>query len=102
MQIHDAAAVAALALGCGVLLLRKGTPRHRALGTIWALIMIFVAATSFALTGLIPGHFSPIHILSVVTLVAIPFAIWQRRRGNIRACPGKVDPLFRQGHAPSL
>jgi uncharacterized membrane protein len=85
VQVHAAAAVLALTIGASVLLLRKGTLAHKRLGATWALLMLVTAATSFAITSIIPGHFSPIHILSIVTLVAIPYAIWQRRRGNIKA-----------------
>ena len=84
VQVHAAAAFLALALGLTVLALRKGTPIHRRLGTAWASIMLAVALTSFAITAVNPGHFSAIHILSVVTLIAIPRAVWARRNGNIR------------------
>ena len=83
--IHAFAATAALTLGAAVLLLRKGTALHMALGRIWAALMMIVAALSFAITGLNPGHFSAIHILSLVTLTTIPYAIWRRRKGDIRA-----------------
>jgi uncharacterized membrane protein len=82
--IHAAFATAALIIGAAVLLLPKGTPLHKALGRIWAALMMAVAALSFWITGLNPGHFSAIHILSVVTLTTIPYAIWRRRVGDIR------------------
>ena len=82
--IHAALATAALIIGAAVLLLRKGTALHKGLGRVWAALMMTVAALSFAITGLHPGHFSWIHILSVVTLTTIPYAIWLRRRGDIR------------------
>jgi uncharacterized membrane protein len=83
--IHAACATAALIIGAAVLLLRKGTPLHMALGRVWAALMMALAALSFWITGLNPGHFSAIHILSVVTLTTIPYAIWRRRMGDIRA-----------------
>jgi uncharacterized membrane protein len=83
--IHAFAATAALIIGAAVLFLKKGTTLHKALGRVWAALMMIVAALSFAITGLDPGHFSPIHILSVVTLTTIPYAIWRRRMGDIRA-----------------
>jgi uncharacterized membrane protein len=42
-----------------------------------------VAITSFWITGIRPGQFSPIHLLSILTLVTLPFAIWARRVGRI-------------------
>ena len=82
--IHAFAATAALILGAAVLFLRKGTALHKALGRVWAALMMIVAALSLWITGLNPGHFSPIHILSIVTLTTIPYAIWRRRKGDIR------------------
>ena len=83
--IHASFATAALIIGAAVLFLRKGTATHKALGRIWAELMMATAALSFAITGLHPGHFSAIHILSIVTLITIPYAIWRRRVGDIRA-----------------
>lgn len=81
--VHAFAATAALFLGAAVLFLRKGTALHLALGRIWAATMMLVAAISLTMTG--TGHFSAIHLLSALTLLNIPYAIWMRRRGNIRA-----------------
>jgi len=84
-SFHVAVAVAALALGILMLAMRKGTPVHRTLGWIWVWTMFAVAISSFWITSMIPGHFSPIHILSIITLIALPAGIWLRRSGNIRA-----------------
>jgi uncharacterized membrane protein len=83
--IHAFTATAALIIGAAVLFLQKGTRLHRRLGVTWAALMMVAAALSFTITGLNPGHFSAIHILSVVTLITVPYAIWRRRRGDIRA-----------------
>lgn len=83
--VHTFAATAALVLGAAVLFLRKGTTLHKALGWVWAMTMMAVAAISLTITGINHGYFSAIHLLSVLTLVNIPYAIWMRRRGNIRA-----------------
>jgi uncharacterized membrane protein len=84
VQIHVAAAVTALVVGIFVLLLRKGTPLHLAMGRLWAGLMLVTAIGSFWITGLWPGHFSPIHLLSAFTICMVALAIWFRRRGNIR------------------
>jgi uncharacterized membrane protein len=83
--VHTFAATAALFLGAAVLFLRKGTALHKMLGRIWAATMMIVAAISLTMTGFNPGHFSAVHLLSLLTLLNIPYAIWMRRRGNIRA-----------------
>ncbi|HEV3044192.1 MAG TPA: DUF2306 domain-containing protein [Roseiarcus sp.] len=83
--IHAFLATAALIVGAAVLFLQKGTALHKALGRVWATLMMIVAGLSFAITGLNPGHYSAIHILSIVTLTTVPYAIWRRRVGDIRA-----------------
>jgi uncharacterized membrane protein len=85
VQFHLAAAVLALGLGLAVLVMRKGTLAHKWTGWIWVGVMLAVALSSFAITSIWPGHYSPIHILSIITLIALPAAVWLRRRGQIRA-----------------
>ena len=53
------------------------------LGRTFAFAMLATAITSFGIET--SGHLSWIHILSIITLINIPTAIWQRRRGNIKA-----------------
>lgn len=85
LVVHAITATAALFLGAAVLFLRKGTALHRTLGRVWAAAMMLVAAISFFMTEANAGHFSVIHLLSALTLVNIPYAIWMRRQGNVRA-----------------
>lgn len=85
IQIHTAAALTAAVSGTGILLATKGTARHRALGYVFVVAIMITAISSFWITSIWPGHFTPIHILSVITLVSVPLAIYYRRMGNIRA-----------------
>jgi uncharacterized membrane protein len=85
IQFHAAVAALALTSGTIVLVLRKGTPKHLVFGRMFAVAMLATAISSLWITGLWPGHYSPIHILSIVTLTTVPIAILARRRGNIRA-----------------
>jgi uncharacterized membrane protein len=85
MQFHLAAAMLALGLGSAIIVMRKGTAAHHRIGWLWAGAMTAVALSSFAIKSLMPGHFSPIHILSIITLIALPAGIWLRRRGNLKA-----------------
>ena len=82
MIVHLSAILPALPLGAVMLLRRKGDRLHRLLGRIWAALMMVAAAASFGLHGVM-GHLSPIHILSAITLVGIPRAIWDARHGRI-------------------
>jgi len=82
MVVHLSAILPALPLGAVMLLRRKGDRVHRMLGRIWAVLMMVAAAASFGIHGMM-GHLSPIHILSAITLVGIPRAIWDARHGRI-------------------
>jgi len=83
VQIHTATALLALTLGTIVMLMPKGTMQHVLSGRIWAALMLVVAGSSFGITSLFPGHFSPIHILSLITLISVPMAILARRNSNM-------------------
>ncbi|TFW02299.1 DUF2306 domain-containing protein [Oxalobacteraceae bacterium OM1] len=79
--IHVAAAVAALAIGAAAFSAKKGSLRHRLLGRSWAMLMLLAALTSLGIRT--TGHFSWIHILSVVVLTTIPLAVFAAMRGRI-------------------
>lgn len=81
MIVHLATILPALPIGAFVLLRRKGDALHRWVGRLWALLMAVGAVTSFGVRT--SGHLSPIHILSLVTLIALPRAIVQARRRQI-------------------
>lgn len=81
LRIHVATVIPALFLGGPILWMRKGTPLHKILGRIWAMLMVTTAISSFWLQGLI-GTIGPIHFFSVVTLISIPRAIYFARKGD--------------------
>lgn len=80
--LHLAAALTALVLGAVVLFRRKGTAMHRWLGRLWAGLMLLVAVGSFWIQG--RGHFSWIHLLSVVVLLNLAVAVIAIRNKNVR------------------
>jgi len=84
LALHMATVIPALPLGAFVLVRRKGDALHKLTGRIWAGLMVATALSSFGLTGMM-GHLSPIHLLSVLTLVAMPRAILAARSGRIAA-----------------
>lgn len=85
LTLHVASAV--LALGCGAILYalpRKGNAWHRRLGILSAFGLFVTGATGLLLYGL-TGGFNFLHVLSLVTLVAVSigtFALmrWRRTR----------------------
>lgn len=86
IQIHVYAAVAATFLGAYVFARRKGTKAHRLAGRLWVLLMVLVSVSSFAIHELkVWGQWSPIHILSIATLISLAAAVHLARRGQIRS-----------------
>jgi uncharacterized membrane protein len=85
IQIHLYVALAAIALGGFQIVLPKGTPIHRVMGWTWLSFMAVIAGTSLFIKLINPGHFSLIHILSVVVLIQIPRIIWFARKGDIKS-----------------
>lgn len=92
MQLHALAALTSLAAGLTVLLMRKGTARHRLIGWIFVVGMAVTAASSAFMTG--DGNYSAIHLLSLLTAVTLPYAVVMRRRGNILAHRSAMISLF--------
>ena len=80
---HIVTAGGALALGGATLMLRKGTPLHKLFGRLWVVLMLVTALISFGIRR--DGDFSPIHILSVITLVGVTASVAAARYGRIRA-----------------
>jgi len=68
--IHFFAACASLALGLAVLMLRKGTRVHRALGLTYVFAMLSVNGSALMLYHL-TGHFEVFHGLALVSLFGV-------------------------------
>ncbi len=92
IQLHVAAALAALAAGLVVMLMTKGTLRHRRAGWVFVAALGATALSSVFITG--SGHFSAIHLLTLLTVVSLPYAVLMRRRGNIPAHRQAMLGLF--------
>src|SRR5262245_9573976 len=80
VQAHAYCALAAFVLGTAQLVRVKGTASHRALGYTWVALMLVVAVSSFWIQELrIWGPWSPIHLLSILSLVTLPLGIYYAR-----------------------
>jgi len=85
IQIHAFAALGAFALGALQLVAPKGTIPHRTIGWVWAGLMLAVVVSSFFIhTIRLWGPFSPIHLLSILTLALLPLAVWRARQHDVR------------------
>jgi uncharacterized membrane protein len=84
IQVHALAAMAAFVLGLVQFAAPKGTLPHRTIGWIWVALMAMVAVSSFWIHELrIVGPFSPIHLLSIFTLVTLPLAVLAAHRHQV-------------------
>lgn len=77
---HVSCAVLAMGTGGFVLLDRKGTPRHRAIGRVYAAAMILTNASALMIYDLF-GGFGPFHVAALISLATvIPGVIVARRK----------------------
>ncbi len=95
IPLHAYAALAAFGLGVGQFALPKGTLPHRVAGWLWVSLMVTVAVSSFFINEIrLLGPFSPIHLLSILTLVGLWQAIKCARLGQITAHRRHMRNLF--------
>lgn len=86
IQVHAAAAIAALGLGAVQLAAPKGTIPHRMVGWTWVTLMALIAISSFFIHTICTlGSFSWIHLLSIFTLVMLPLGVWRAHRHQVQA-----------------
>lgn len=85
VQIHVAGALPAVLLTPLVLLRRRRDRLHRIAGYAWVSAMAVTAFSSFWISGFgLVGPFSPIHLLSVLTLVGLVVGVRAAIRGQYR------------------
>jgi uncharacterized membrane protein len=85
IPLHAFAAMAAFVLGIIQLAAPKGTLPHRTLGWIWVGLMASVALSSFWIHQIrLVGPWSPIHLLSIFTLLTLPLGVWMAHRQRVR------------------
>jgi uncharacterized membrane protein len=95
IQFHVLTVAPAALIGGVMLLGRKGTPAHRLAGRVWIGLMVLAALSSFFIhTIRIWGPFSPIHVLSVVTLIAALEIIRSARQRNFLRHQRVVKSLY--------
>jgi uncharacterized membrane protein len=95
IQIHAFAAIAAFALGVVQLAAPKGTLPHRTIGWIWVALMVVVAvSTAFVHQIRLWGPWSPIHLLSILTRVLLPLAVWRAHVHDVRHHRNSMLGLF--------
>lgn len=89
---HLCAALAALVLGVVMLVRRKGTASHKALGRLWVALMLTVAISSLWIPRFL--HLTWIHLFTLLTLLLLPLAIYRIRSGDVRGHARAMQGLF--------
>ena len=84
IAIHAFAAMLAIGLGGAQFVLPKGTSLHRCLGYVWVTLMASVAITGLFIHEIhMIGAFSPIHLLSLLVLVTLVWAVRAAKNGLV-------------------
>lgn len=95
VQLHAFAAIGAFVLGVAQFAAPKGTLPHKTVGWIWVALMLVVSISSLFIHGIRTwGPWSPIHLLTALTLVMLPFGVHSARRGRVSAHKKTMTGLF--------
>ncbi len=98
IQLHTIFAIVAFVLGGTIFLKRKGSKTHRSMGKLWVLLMLIVALSSFFISELrVWGAYSPIHLISVFTIISLVLAIRAVRVGRIDAHQNTMRGIYLGG-----
>ncbi|MEM5476883.1 DUF2306 domain-containing protein [Pacificibacter sp. AS14] len=86
VQIHISAALISLALIPPVLWRVRRDGWHKKFGYVWFTSMGVTAVSSFWISGIgMFGRFSPLHLLSIMSLITMALAIYWAVKRNIHA-----------------
>ena len=92
---HAITALVAVIIGAIQLISAKGTRQHQVLGYLWVSMMMYVSISSFFISEIqLWGAFSPIHLLSVWTVITLCTGIYFARTGNIKAHQLNMQLLY--------
>ena len=96
--LHLATVLPSFVIGTWMLANRKGTPRHKALGRVFMVLMFVTGTVTLFMSAEVGprvlGHFGFIHLFSLLTLVSVPRAWLAIRRGDVRAHRNNIVGLY--------
>jgi uncharacterized membrane protein len=96
VQTHIGSVVFAVGVGPLAVFRRRRDGWHKLLGYFWVMAMATLVVMSFFITGLRPGQFSAIHLLSILVLVSLARGLWLIRQRRIRAHAIQMQALYLQ------
>ena len=95
---HLVTVVPAFFIGTYLLLTTKGTSIHKVFGKIYMVLMLVTASTSLFMKAqlgpLLFSHFGYIHLLSFLTIYAVPVAYFSAKNGNIKRHKATMVALY--------
>jgi uncharacterized membrane protein len=95
IQVHALFAFMALLIGAVQLTRKKGDWLHRVMGKTWVVFMAVVAGSSFFIwTIRVVWLFSPIHLISIFTLVMLWVGVRAAQRGDIKRRMRTMEYLY--------
>jgi uncharacterized membrane protein len=88
----------AFVIGTYMMLSRKGSPLHRALGKTYLILMLVTGTITLFMPAAVGpkllNHFGFIHLFSVLTLVSVPRAYFAARRHDVRSHRNNMIGLY--------
>ncbi|MCY4259008.1 MAG: DUF2306 domain-containing protein [Rhodobacteraceae bacterium] len=95
IQLHIAAAVCAIVLGPLALARRSRDRWHKRAGYSWIMAMVVLSSTGLFIHSIrLVGPFSPIHLLSLLTLWQLFLGVRDARAGRIAAHRHRMQSLY--------
>lgn len=95
---HLATVIPAFFIGSYLMLNRKGTANHKALGKVYMALMLLTAFITLFMSAEVGpaflGHFGYIHLFSAMVLFCIPMAYKGARSGNMRQHRGNMIGVY--------
>ena len=95
---HLATIVPAFLIGTWLLVMTKGTPKHKLLGKIFMVLMLVTATITLFMPAQVGpqviGHFGYIHLLSLLVFYSVPMAFINIRRGNVKGHRNAMIGLY--------
>jgi uncharacterized membrane protein len=82
IQIHLFTVIPALILGLVSFILTKGTPKHKAIGKIWVVLMLSASFSSFFITP--TGSHTWLHVFAIVVIVSVAVGVFAISNKNNR------------------
>jgi uncharacterized membrane protein len=99
--LHLATIFPAFLIATYLLINRKGSPLHKALGKTYMLLMLFTAMVTLFMPAKVGtaffGHFGFIHVFSFSVFFTVPLAFYAARSGNMKLHIGNMIGLYAGG-----